>query len=103
MWQVTICIDIIEEFYSQTSPMPLGVPQRHHKETCSILHDAFKEYFCIGSTAELSDHTFLTYMSAILMIMARERGTLVPFFNESDDIQEMSMREWLALQKIIDN
>jgi hypothetical protein len=79
----------------------LGVPQRHHKETCSILHDAFKEYFCIGSTAELSDHTFLTYMSAILMIMARERGTLVPFFNESDDIQDMSMRNWITLQRII--
>jgi hypothetical protein len=81
----------------------LGVPELHHKETCSILHDAFKEYFCLGSTAELSDHTFLTYMSAILMIMARERGTLVPFFNEPDYIQEMSMPEWLALQKIIDN
>jgi hypothetical protein len=81
----------------------LNVPVVHHKETVSILHDAFKEYFCIGSTADLNDHTFLTYMSAILMIMAREKGILVPFFNEPDYIQEMTMPEWLALQKIIDN
>jgi hypothetical protein len=80
----------------------LGVPELHHKETVSILHDAFKEYFCLGSTADLSDHTFLTYMSAILMIMARERGVLVPFFNEPDYIEDMPMPEWLALQKIID-
>ena len=80
----------------------LGVPELHHKKSCSLLHEAFKEYFCIGSTADLSEHTFLTYMSAILMIMARERGILVPFFNEPDYIAEMSMPEWLALQKIID-
>lgn len=80
----------------------LGVPELHHKESCSILHDAFKKYFCIESTSDLSDHTFLTYMSAILMIMAREKGVLIPFFNESDDIQEMSMKDWIILQKIID-
>ena len=80
----------------------LGVPELYHKETVSILHDAFKEYFCIGSTSDLSDHTFLTYMSGILMIMAREKGRLVPFFNEPDYIEEMTMIEWLALQKIID-
>lgn len=80
----------------------LGVPQVHHKETVSKLHDAFKGYFCIGSTADLSDHTFLAYMSAILMIMAREKGILTPFFNEPDYVAEMTMPEWLALQKIID-
>lgn len=80
----------------------LGVPQRHHRETCSMLHDAFKEYFCINTTADLSDHTFLTYMSAILMIMAREKGVLIPFFNEPDHAEEMEMSEWLELQRIID-
>lgn len=80
----------------------LGVPELHHKESCAILHDAFKEYFCIGSTADLSEHTFLTYMSAILMIMAREKGILVPFFNEPDYIADMSMTEWLELMRIID-
>lgn len=80
----------------------LGVPQLHHKESCSILHDAFKEYFCLESTSDITDHTFLTYMSAILMIMAREKGRLVPFFNEPDHIEDMNMIEWLALQKIID-
>ena len=80
----------------------LGVPQRHHKESCSILHDAFKEYFCIGSTSNFSDHTFLTYMSAILMVMARERGVLIPFFNEPDHVGDMTMTEWLLLMKIID-
>lgn len=80
----------------------LGVPQVHHGKTCKILHDAFKEYLCIGSTADMSDHIFLTYMSAILMLMAREKGILVPFFNEPDYIADMTMTEWLTLQKIID-
>lgn len=80
----------------------LGVPQRNHRKTCSILHGAFKEYFCIGSTADMSNHTFLTYMSAILMVMAREKGILIPFFNEPDYVEDMEMIEWLELQKIID-
>jgi len=80
----------------------LGVRQIHHKEVCGILHLEFKKYFCIKTTADLSNHRFLVYMSAILMIMAREKGTLVPFFNEPDDIEEMTMRQWLDLQQIID-
>lgn len=36
------------------------------------------------------------------MIMAREKGTLIPFFNEPDYVEEMEMIEWLELQKIID-
>ncbi len=72
------------------------------KSVTTLLHDAFKEYFCIRSTADLSNHRFLVYMSAILMIMARERGVLIPFFNEPDDINEMTMKQWFNLQKIID-
>ena len=41
-------------------------------------------------------------MSAILMLMAREKGILVPFFNEPDYVQDMEMQDWLNLQKIID-
>jgi len=67
-----------------------------------ILHSAFKEYFCIGTTADLSNGRFMVYMSAILMIMVREKGRLIPFYNEPDDIEEMSMPEWLKLQKFID-
>lgn len=80
----------------------LGVPQTFHKEVCSVLNDAFKTYLCVKTTADFSDHTFLTYMSAILMLMAREKGTLIPFFNEPDYLEEMTMPEWLELQKIID-
>lgn len=72
------------------------------KKIVDILHRAFKEYFCIGTTASLSNHHFLVYMSAILMWMAREKGILIPFFNESDDINEMTMTEWLKLQRSIE-
>lgn len=80
----------------------LGVPKGHHKNTCSQLHDAFKEYLCVKTTADFTDHTFLTYMSAILMLMAREKGILVPFLNEPSDIEDMEMQDYLNLQKIID-
>ncbi len=81
----------------------LGVPQGDHKKVCDVLHRSFKEYFCVKSTANFDNHTFLTYLSAILMIMAREKGLLVPIFNEPDHIGEMTMTEWFALCKIIDN
>jgi hypothetical protein len=80
----------------------LGVPEGDHGRVCGTLHKAFKEYFCINSTGNLSNHTFMVYMSAILMIMAREKGVLIPFFNEPDHSEEMTMPEWLELQKIID-
>lgn len=80
----------------------LGVPQVHVKKESAKLHDAFKEYLCVSSTSEFSDHTFLTYLSAILMLMAREKGILIPFLNEPDYAQDMSMTDWIYLQKIID-
>ena len=80
----------------------LGVPQVHIKKESAKLHDAFKEYLCISSTSGFTDHTFLTYMSAILMLMAREKGILVPFLNEPDYAQDMEMQDWFNLQKIID-
>ena len=72
------------------------------KKYVGMLHKAFKEYFCIGSTADLSNHHFLLYLSAIIMIMAREKGLLVPFINEPNNCDEMSMVDWLNLQRIID-
>ena len=80
----------------------LGVPEGNHKVACNQLHKAFKEYLCVSSTADMSNHRFLVYMSAILMLMAREKGTLIPFFNEPNNSEEMNMIEWLNLQKIID-
>ena len=80
----------------------LGVPQIHHKKVCPMLHKMFKEYLCLKTISDLNDHEMLTFLSIILMILAREFGVLLPFMNESDDIQEMSMRDWLALQRIID-
>lgn len=81
----------------------LGVPQAHIKKESARLHDAFKEYLCVNSTADFtSDSAYLTYMSTILMLMAREKGILVPFLNEPDYAQDMSMPDWLNLQKIID-
>ena len=80
----------------------LGVPKDHHKEVCKILHTAFKEYLCVTSTADLSNSQFMVYMSAVLMLMAREKGKLIPFYNEPENVDQMSMPEWLRLQKIID-
>jgi hypothetical protein len=80
----------------------LGVPEGDHARVCKELNTAFKEYLCVKSTGDFSNHTFLVYMSAILMLMAREKGVLIPFFNESDDIEEMPMNQWIELQKLID-
>ena len=80
----------------------LGVHYTKNKEVCEILHRAFKEYLCVDTTSGFTDHEFLTYMSAILMLMAREKGKLIPFLNEPDYVEEMSMSDWLKLQKIID-
>lgn len=80
----------------------LGVPQMHHKKVCAELHKAFKEYLMVESTAGFSDHQFLTYMSAILMLMSREMGVVIPFMHEPDNAEEMELQDWFALQEIID-
>lgn len=72
------------------------------KEIVGILHREFKEYFCVKTTADFTNGRFMAYLSAILMIMARERGLLIPFYNEPDDIQDFTMEEWFKLQKFIE-
>lgn len=75
-----------------------GDQKQHVKE----LHKAFSTYFSVSSTADFNNHEFLCYLSQIQMIMIRERSMMVPFLNEPDTVQEMDMKSFLELQRIID-
>ncbi len=74
-----------------------GDQKQHVRE----LHKVFKKYFCVSSTSGFNNHEFLIYLSKIQMIMIREKGIMPPLFNESDDIQDMSLKDFINLQKII--
>ena len=49
----------------------------------------------------MTDGEFAKYLSQVSMICNRELGVLLPMFNEPEDSDEMSMKEWLNLHKII--
>ena len=72
-------------------------------EHVNELHRAFKEYFNVRTTADFNNHEFLCYLSKIQMIMVRERGWMIPMFNEGLNINRMTMRQWLFHCRVIDN
>jgi len=73
------------------------------KQHATDLHKALKAYFDVSSTSEFNNHEFLHYLSKIEMILIREIGLMTPLFNESDSLNEMTMREWLDHCKQIKN
>ena len=80
----------------------LGVPKVHHKKVSLLLHDAFKTYLDCKTISNLNNHEMLTFLSIVLMLCSREFGILLPFFHEPNDCEDLSMKEWLDLQRIID-
>lgn len=56
----------------------MNIDKDKYQEVCGLLHSAFKEYLSIKSIAKLDTHRTEVVFSTIRMLMARERGMLLP-------------------------
>ncbi|MFA5299805.1 MAG: hypothetical protein WC389_16600 [Lutibacter sp.] len=79
----------------------LGIKKEHAKEACDELHQAFKEYFNLKSIGALDTHKSESVFGAIRMIMARERGMLLPMPHDPPVkiLRIMPMQMFLNLYK----
>jgi len=77
----------------------LGVPKDRHVEITETLHKAFKEYFSLKSISSLNIHKTEIVFSRIRMLMARERGILLPLPNDPPMkiLEAMPMEMFLKL------
>ena len=68
-------------------------------EASDYLHEAFKTAFDIDSTAFLDDDDFINYIDNIHGLLVTEFGTMVPHINEPDNVEAITMRQFLNIWK----
>lgn len=63
------------------------------------LHDAFKEALDIESTSYLDDDQFISYLTNLHTLLVTEFKTLVPFIGEPDNVDSLTMADFIKLYK----
>lgn len=68
-------------------------------DACPRLHEAFKEAFDVDSTAYFDNTDFHSYLDSIHGLLVTEFGIMVPHINEPDNVDQLTMKQFLNLYK----